>query len=72
VFAIDAFLNSPVAMHPAAGASRNQKVHVIATFTLADGRSCQVVEQSVFITGQRVRATGTVCQQDDGGWALQR
>jgi surface antigen len=26
----------------------------------------------VIINGQRVRATGTVCQQSDGHWAISR
>ncbi|HZB91705.1 MAG TPA: hypothetical protein VE397_09705, partial [Stellaceae bacterium] len=73
ISALEAFLRSPAATHPLlAVAPDQQQVRVIAEFRNATGQSCQVVEQRVFIGGARVRATGTVCQQPDGRWALMR
>jgi surface antigen len=50
----------------------DQEAHVVRGYRNALGQDCQVVEQSVFIAGQLVRATGTVCRQPDGRWALTR
>jgi len=36
------------------------------------GRSCFIVEHTVMIAGAAVAATGTVCPQFNGRWALAR
>ena len=47
-------------------------MRIIRGFSNNLGQPCRVVEQIVIINGQRVRATGTVCQQPDGRWAITR
>jgi surface antigen len=67
--ALEAFLRSPAATHWYA-VQPQQQVQVIRRYRNAAGRSCQVIRQSVFISGMTVKAIGTVCQQPDGRWAL--
>ena len=50
--------------------AQGHSVRIVASFTNARGEICQVVEQSVVITGERALATGTLCQQADGSWTL--
>jgi len=45
-------------------------VRGIADYKNAQGQTCRIIEQTVLIAGQRVRATGTMCQQPDGRWTL--
>ena len=49
-----------------------QQVRIISGFSNNLGQPCRVVEQTVIINSQRVRATGTVCQQSDGHWSIAR
>ncbi|HEX7970456.1 MAG TPA: hypothetical protein VF502_19700 [Stellaceae bacterium] len=65
-----AFLASPVATHVAQGSSTRNTVSVVSLFTDATGRPCRIVEQTVMINGQTVRARGNVCQMPGGQWAL--
>jgi surface antigen len=69
---IDAFLRSPRATHTNLAQGEPQQVRIIRGFSNNLGQPCRVVEQIVIINGQRVRATGTVCQQADGHWAVAR
>jgi hypothetical protein len=66
--AIEAFLRSPRAIHPA----RKPKVIVRSTFVNAIGQPCRVVEETVAIDGEEVRASGTVCQRANRRWAVKR
>ncbi|MGO8919605.1 MAG: hypothetical protein ACLQJR_27200 [Stellaceae bacterium] len=66
---IAAFLLSPVAI-PQPPVVEGHSVRIVSSFTNARGEVCQVVEQSVFIAGERALATGTMCQQADGSWML--
>ena len=68
---IEAFLRSPQAMH-AASVPDAQSMKIMRAFRNARGQTCRVVEQTVIISGQQTRATGTVCQQTDGHWAIAR
>jgi surface antigen len=68
--ALDAFLRSPDATHAESGTVG--KAVVLSAFTNDLGQACRVIEQRVFIAGQRVHATGTVCRQPDGRWLLWR
>ncbi len=65
-----AFLASPVATHVAMGSSTMNTVTIKSRYTDSSGRSCRVVEQTVIIDGQAVRARGNVCQLRSGQWAL--
>ena len=65
----NAFLRSPRAMHSSVAPER-QKLRVIRSFSNAHGQPCRVVEQTVFIDGRQTLATGTMCRQADGRWAL--
>ena len=68
---LEAFLRSPAATHPAvAVAQGDQQVRVVSDFINAAGQHCNVVEQSVLVVRERVRASGTLCQQLDGRWVL--
>ncbi|HEV2548316.1 MAG TPA: hypothetical protein VGU20_13335 [Stellaceae bacterium] len=69
---LEAFLRSPRATHTAVAQDVPQQVRIIRGFSNDQGQPCRVVEQTVVINGQRVRATGTVCQQQDGHWAITR
>ncbi|HWI29352.1 MAG TPA: hypothetical protein VN668_20430 [Stellaceae bacterium] len=53
-----------------ATAPSQQQVKVVSAYRNALGQNCQVVEQNVYIAGQRVHASGTMCRQSDGRWAL--
>jgi surface antigen len=64
------FLASPVATRVAAGRGARNTAIVKALYTDAAGRPCRLVEQSVTIDGQTVRARGTICRMPDGQWAL--
>ena len=57
-------------MHAAVAQDEPQQVRIIRGFSNNLGQPCRVVEQTVVINGQRARATGTVCQQPDGYWAM--
>jgi surface antigen len=48
----------------------NSTVRVRSAFHDRHGNPCRVIEQTVTIAGQIVRATATVCQQSNGSWAL--
>jgi surface antigen len=49
-----------------------QTIRILRDFQNERGQPCRVVEQTVVISGQTVRATGTVCRGADGQWALSR
>ncbi|SRR5581483_2616118 len=66
---LEAFLRSPRAVHPAKPPER-QEVRVVHGFRNARGQRCRLVAQTVVIGGQHVRATGTLCREADGHWAL--
>jgi surface antigen len=68
--ALDAFLRSPAATHWYALKPGQQQVQVIRVYRNTFGQSCKVIKQSVFISGTKVDASGTMCQQPDGRWAL--
>jgi surface antigen len=68
---LEAFARSPAATRTATATSSEQ-LRILSGFRNAEGQPCQVVEQTVLISGQRVRATGTMCQQPDGRWVLTR
>jgi surface antigen len=59
-------------MHPMVGVAQTERARIISSFTNSEGQPCRVVEQSVFISGRRVRATGTMCEQPNGVWTLSR
>jgi surface antigen len=65
-----AFLASPTATRVAAGSNVRNTVVVKAVYKDKKGRSCRVVEQTVMIDGQSVRADGKVCRKAGGQWAL--
>src|SRR5262249_61536786 len=67
---LDAFLRSPQAMHVAVTQDVPQRVRIIRGFSNNTGQPCRVVEQTVVINGQRVRASGTLCQETDGRWTI--
>jgi surface antigen len=69
-FAGRAFLASPAATRVAAGASTHNTVLVKALYKDKAGRSCRIVEQTVTISGQTVRARGDICRMPGGQWAL--
>ena len=69
---LEAFLRSPLATHTIVAQDEPQQVRIIRGFSNKLGQPCRVVEQVVVINGQHVRATGTVCQQSDGHWAVAR
>jgi hypothetical protein len=66
---LEAFLRSPRALQTEAPPDR-QDLRVVRGFQNARGQRCRVVAQTVVIGGQPVRATGTLCRQADGHWAL--
>jgi surface antigen len=63
------FLASPAATRVAAGRSTQNTVVVKEVYKDKAGRACRVVEQTVMIDGQNVRANGKVCRTG-GRWAL--
>jgi surface antigen len=65
-----AFLASPAATRVAAGRSAQNTVVVKQVYKDKAGRPCRVVEQTVMIDGQQVRASGRVCENTGGRWAL--
>jgi surface antigen len=65
-----AFLASPAATRVAAGSNVRNTVVVKAFYKDKAGRPCRVVEQTVMINGQNVRADGKVCRKAGGQWAL--
>jgi surface antigen len=69
---LEAFLRSPRATHITVAQDEPQQVRIIRGFSNDQGQPCRVVEQIVIINGQRVRAMGTVCQQQDGRWTIAR
>ncbi|HEV2547616.1 MAG TPA: hypothetical protein VGU20_09780 [Stellaceae bacterium] len=66
---LEAFLRTPRALHKT-GPSDQEDLRVVRGFRNARGQRCRVVAQTVVIGGQSVRATGTLCRQADGHWAL--
>ncbi|HJT08021.1 MAG TPA: hypothetical protein VJ747_13905, partial [Stellaceae bacterium] len=68
----DAFLRSLAAIRPSAQTAQRQDTRVTSAFTNRLGQPCRVVEQDVWISGAPVRATGTVCEQPNGVWALMK
>jgi surface antigen len=67
--AFRAFLHSPQAIRTTSR-QNHEKLRIVRRFHNARGRPCRVVEQSVVISGQKTRATGTVCLQANGQWML--
>jgi surface antigen len=65
-----AFLASPAATRVAAGSNVRNTVLVKALYKDKAGRPCRVVEQTVLISGQTVRARGNICRERGGEWAL--
>jgi surface antigen len=65
-----AFLASPAATRVAAGSNMRNTVLVKALYKDKAGRPCRVVEQTVLISGQTVRARGNICRGRGGEWAL--
>ena len=52
---------------------QDEQARVISSFRNARGQTCHVVEQKVWLSGgERVRASGTMCQEGDGRWVLVR
>jgi surface antigen len=52
---------------------QNEEVRVVSSFRNAAGQPCQIIEQTVRLSGgERVRATGMMCRQRDGRWTLMR
>jgi hypothetical protein len=45
-------------------------VRVRSAFHDRHGKPCRIIEETVMIAGQSVRATATVCQQSNGRWSL--
>jgi surface antigen len=45
-------------------------VTVQSAFVDRHGQTCRIVEQTVIIAGEKVKASGTMCLQPDGRWAL--
>jgi surface antigen len=68
--ALRAFLVSPVATRVAQGQSAKTDLAVVSSYNDKSGRPCRIVEQTVTINSQRVRARGTVCEGAAGQWAL--
>ena len=66
---LEAFLRSPRALQLAKPPNQ-QDLRIVRRFQNARGQRCRVVAQTVVIGGEHVRATGTVCRQADGHWAL--
>jgi hypothetical protein len=64
------FLASPEATRVAPGRGIDNTAVVKAVYTDRAGRPCRVVEQSVTIDGETVRARGTICRLPGGRWAL--
>ena len=64
------FLASPAATRVAAGRSVRNTVVVKEVYKDKAGHACRVVEQTVTIDGQQVRARGNVCEKTAGRWAL--
>ena len=46
------------------------QVPVVQALAAPIGQPRRIVEPTVVINGQRVRATGTLCQEADGHWAM--
>jgi len=65
---IDAFLRSPRVTYPLDG--QQSTVSVQSPFVDRLGQTCRIVEQRVIIAGEQVKASGTMCLQPDGRWAL--
>jgi len=52
-------------------APRNQESQrVVRRFRDTSGQPCRIVNETVLIDGEKTRATGTVCQESDGRWAI--
>jgi surface antigen len=52
---------------------QRQQVRVVSSFRDGRGQLCQIVEQNVQLAGgERVRASGKMCQQPNGRWTLVR
>lgn len=50
---------------------RNQQSpRVVRSFRDTSGQPCRVVNETVLIDGEKTRATGTMCKQSDGHWAI--
>lgn len=64
------FLASPAATRVAAGSGTKNTVLIKALYKDNAGRPCRVVEQTVLISGQTVRARGDICRMPSGQWAL--
>lgn len=47
-----------------------QNLRIVRRFQNARGQRCRVVAQTVVIGGEDVHATGTVCREANGNWAL--
>jgi surface antigen len=52
--------------------AQRQNAHVTSSFTNRLGQPCRVVEQDVWIGGEPVKASGTVCEQPNGVWAVMK
>jgi surface antigen len=52
--------------------AQRQQTRVTSAFTNRLGQPCRVVEQEVWIGGEPVKASGTVCEQPNGVWALMK
>jgi hypothetical protein len=61
--------SSRAAMHKVA--ARNQdSPKIVRRFRDASGQPCRIVNETVLIDGEKTQATGTVCEQSDGHWAI--
>jgi surface antigen len=65
-----AFLNSPAATRVASEGAGAATIKVMSGYRNASGSPCRVIEQTVRVNGQPVRAVGTVCRRPQGVWAL--
>jgi surface antigen len=52
--------------------AQRQNARVTSAFTNRLGQPCRVVEQDVWIGGETVKASGTVCEQPNGVWAVMK
>ncbi|HKW55025.1 MAG TPA: hypothetical protein VJO12_15135, partial [Stellaceae bacterium] len=68
----DAFLRSLAATRPSTQIAQRQDARVVSAYTNRLGQPCRVVEQDVWIGGESVKASGTVCEQPNGVWAVMK
>jgi hypothetical protein len=65
-----AFLDSPAATRIAAGRAANSNLAVVSGFSSPSGRPCRIIEQTVQLGDDTVRALGKMCELPNGQWGL--